>query len=80
MGKRQREGWGLVSAAEQVPRTSFEGGRGHRRQLYASRPAAERGRMFPPAFTSPAPSPVTHLLIAAVVCHIHLGSFLTDLK
>lgn len=35
--------------------------------------------VFPPALTLPAPSPVTHL-IAAVLCHMHLGSFLTDLK
>lgn len=78
-GKEPRGGSGSGSAAERGPGTSIHGG-GACRQLYACRPAAEEGRMFPPAFVSPAPSPVTHLLIAAIVCHRRLGSFLSDLK
>lgn len=46
----------------------------------AQQTAVKEGQMFCLAFTSTGLSPVTHLLIAAVVCHIHLGSFLTDLK
>lgn len=79
-GRARGRARGRGSAAEEVPWTSLRGGGGHRRRLYVCRPAAEAGWMFPPALTSPAPSTVTHLLIAAVVCHIHLGSFLTDLK
>lgn len=49
-------------------------------KLCACKPAAKRAQMFPGVLTSPASSPVTHLLIAAALCHIPLGSFLTDLK
>lgn len=82
----------MVEAGGEEPRGAcfgdlqLRGSQGHcparwgLQQLYACRLVAVESHLVPPAFVSPAPSPVTHLLIAAIVCHVHLESSVSDLK